>query len=71
MPIPITAPTTACVLDTGTSGTVGRLCEIKKLNKDCDEKRNKTKAWDITTTNAINGDIFIIPLPMVFITFCE
>ena len=30
-PIPITAPTTACELDTGTSGIEGRFIDCKKL----------------------------------------
>ena len=41
-PIPITAPTIACELETGTSGIDGRLIEFKKLLMPCEAKRNKT-----------------------------
>lgn len=40
--IPITAPTTACELDIGTKGIVGKLLEAKIASNPCDAKRNNT-----------------------------
>ena len=41
-PIPITPPTTACELDTGTRGMEGKLIDCKKLLIPCEANKNKT-----------------------------
>ena len=70
-PIPITPPTIAWELDTGTSGKVGKFKEIKKLLMPCDANRNKTMEWDKTTTKAEIGEILSKSFPTVNITFFE
>ena len=70
-PIPITAPTTACELETGTSGIDGRFIDCKKLLIPCEANKNKTIECDITTINAATGDIFNKSFPTVNITLLE
>ena len=41
-PIPMTAPTTACELETGTSGIEGKFIDCKKLLIPCEANKNKT-----------------------------
>ncbi len=67
-PIPSTAPTTTCVLDTGTSGKGGNPNQIRKLENEADENKNSTKAWASTTTRAASGVRARIPRPTVCIT---
>ena len=38
IPMPMTAPTIACELDTGTRGIEGRFMEFKKLLMPCEQK---------------------------------
>ena len=71
MPMPITAPITACELETGTSGSVGSPLEDNKFCKPCEANINKTKDWETTTIQAIIGDMDITPLPMVRMILCE
>src|SRR6056300_1899163 len=70
-PIPITAPTTACELETGTSGIDGRFIDCKKLLIPCEANKYKTIECDITTINAATGDIFNKSFPTVNITLLE
>ena len=70
-PIPITPPTIACELETGTKGKAGKFKEIKKLLIPCDANKNKTIECDKTTTNADTGDSFSKSFPTVNITFFE
>ena len=42
MPMPMTAPTIACELDTGTRGMEGRFMEFKKLLMPWEAKTNNT-----------------------------
>ena len=42
IPIPMTAPTIACELDTGTRGMEGRFMEFKKLLMPWEAKTNNT-----------------------------
>ena len=70
-PIPITPPTIACELETGTKGKDGKFNEIRKLLIPCEANKNKTMECDKTTTNADKGDNFIKSFPTVNITFLE
>ena len=40
--MPITAPTTACELETGTRGIEGKFIDCKKLLIPCEANKNKT-----------------------------
>ena len=71
IPIPMTAPTTACELETGTKGIAGRLMECKQLLIPCEANRNNTIEWAITTMKAAGGESLSKSLPMVNITFFE
>ena len=44
MPMPMTAPMSACELDTGTSGIVGSPWDESHRSKPSDEKRKSTSA---------------------------
>ena len=70
-PIPMTAPTTAWELETGTKGIEGRFIDCKKLLIPWDANKNKTIEWEITTINAATGDIFNKSFPTVNITLLE
>ena len=70
-PIPITAPTIAWELETGTRGKEGRPWDFSQLSRATEEKINNTKECDQTTTAAITGDRSKIPLPTVSITRLE
>ena len=70
-PIPMTAPTTACELETGTSGIDGRFIDCKKLLIPWEANKNKTIEWEITTIKAATGDIFNKSFPTVNITLFE
>ena len=69
--IPITEPTTACELETGTSGKEGNPFETRKCFKPCEAKRNRTIELAKTTTKAVIGDSLKILEPTVSITFFE
>ena len=69
--IPITAPTTVCELETGTSGKEGNPLEIKRSFNSWDANRNKTIELESTTTKAVIGESLNIPEPTVIITFFE
>ena len=56
-PIPMIAPTTACELETGTNGIVGRLSDNNRFCNETEPNRNSTKELDSTTINAVAGDI--------------
>ena len=64
-PIPITAPITACELETGTSGKAGRPRESRNCSSPCEAKMKRTIDWEITTIQAATGVITIIFLPIV------
>ena len=51
--MPTTAPTTAWVLETGTSGIGGSPIPTSSRSRSCDEKMNSTSAWVSTTTKAV------------------
>ena len=70
-PIPMTAPTTAWELETGTSGMEGKFIDCKKLLIPWEANKNKTIEWEITTIKAATGDIFNKSLPTVNITLFE
>ena len=70
-PMPITPPTIACELETGTKGKGGKFNEIRKLLIPCEANKNKTMECDKTTTNADKGDSFNKSFPTVNITFLE
>ena len=70
-PIPITPPTIAWELETGTNGNEGKFIEVKKLLNPSEANKNKTIEWDKTMTKADNGEIFNKSLPTVYITFLE
>ena len=55
-PLPTIAPMTACVLETGTAGSGGRLSEIRKCSNVSDEKRIKTSDCDKMTIHATIGE---------------
>jgi len=50
--MPKIAPTTACELETGTSGIVGSPYLESKASSPCEAKRNKTIECEITATRA-------------------
>jgi len=70
-PIPTIAPITACELETGTSGMVGKPCPFKKLSKPCEANRKSTMECAVTTTQAETGDSDTISCPIVIMTFFE
>ena len=69
--MPIIAPTTACELDTGTNGIVGKPRFSKKLSSPRDANINKTIECDITAINAVVADRLPSWDPTVSITFLE
>ena len=69
--IPITAPTTACELDTGTSGKEGRLIDSKNIFRSFEANTNSTIELAITTPSASIGDNLKILFPTVDITLFE
>jgi len=70
-PIPITAPTTACELETGTKGKEGKPIFVNQIFKFSDANKNKTVELESTTIKAAIGDILYILLPTVIITCLE
>ena len=70
-PTPITPPTIACELETGTKGKEGKFNEVKKLLIPCEANKNKTIECDKTTTKADKGDNLSKSAPTVNITFFE
>ena len=67
----MTAPTTACELETGTSGMVGRSCAASRRSRSSEANANNTMECAITTTQAATADIGTMPLPTVNITRFE
>ena len=67
-PMPITAPTTAWELETGTRGIAGRPWVMRKRSRLSDANINKTRDSARTTTRALMGESLNISLPTVFIT---
>ena len=57
IPIPMTAPTTACELETGTRGIAGKFIECKKLLIPCEANRNNTIEWANTTTKLLEEKV--------------
>ena len=54
--IPIIAPTTACELDTGTNGIVGKPRFNKNVSRPRDANINKTIECEITAIKAVVAD---------------
>ena len=69
--IPIIAPTTACELDTGTNGIVGKPRFNKKFSSPRDANINKTIECDTTAISAVVADRLPSWDPTVSITFLE
>ena len=69
IPMPMTAPITACELETGTRGKDGRPLLVKKCCNPCEANKNKTKDWETTTIQATRGDMDIRLFPTVLMTF--
>ncbi len=69
--MPRTAPTTACELDTGTSGMVGKSRLKRNASRPREANRNSTIEWDMTTTQAATGDNGSSPPPTVSMTRSE
>ena len=69
--MPMTAPTTACELDTGTSGMVGRSWLARKYSSPSEANRVSTMDCATTTTQAAIGDSGMIPPPTVIMTRLE
>ena len=65
------APTTACELETGTSGMVGRPREESQLSRPTEENRNSTSPWAMTTIRAEMGESWNSRDPTVSITRFE
>ena len=70
-PIPITAPTTAWELETGTRGKEGNPRLVSHIFKLSDANRNNTVELDKTTIKAAIGDILYMLFPTVIITRLE
>ena len=66
--IPITDPTIACELDTGTRGIEGKWCDNNQYSRFCDAKRKSTSEEDNTTINADSGVSLKIFVLTVFMT---
>jgi len=69
--MPTMAPTTACELDTGTSGIVGSPALASMCSSPSEANRNSTMEWEITTTQAATGESVIRLSPTVSMTFFE
>ena len=70
-PMPRTAPTTACELETGTSGMVGSPETASRCSSPSEANRNSTIDWATTTTQAATGDSGMSSDPTVSITRLE
>ena len=70
-PMPMTPPTIACELETGTNGIAGKFNEVKKLLIPCEANKNKTMECERTITNADKGESLSKSFPTVNITFFE
>ena len=67
----ITAPITACELETGISGILNSPIDTSVSRKVVDEKTNNTSECDTTTTSAATGVRGMRLSPTVIITFLE